>query len=164
MSKIVHFTDFALLPGAQKERERLNGWRLYNQHAGVSFRKHPQDDNKFVLYNNSNSGADLRPGIIMYKVISGYAPGTKVKFLMTASYSSNNNPPRLSVRYGTEIVVPERQLTADFVDHVGEFVVEEDGVILAIENAVAESAGNDLYISQLNISVNEKGIDGSASR
>ncbi|EKT4560115.1 hypothetical protein I5S84_02965 [Pseudomonas putida] len=160
MSKIVHYTDFALLPGEQKERERLNGWRLYNQHAGVSFRKHPKEENKCVLYNNSNSGADLRPGIIMYKVISGYAPGTKVKFLMVASYASNNNPPRLSVRYGTKIVVPERQLTADFVEYGGEFVVEDEGVILAIENAVAESAGNDFYMSQLNISVNEKGING----
>lgn len=164
MSKIVHFTDFSLLPGAHNQHERLNGWRLYNQYGGVSFPKHPKDDSKFVLYNNSNWGADLRPGIIMYKVISGYAPGTQVKFLMSASYGSNNNPPRLSVRYGMQIVVPERRLTADFFNHVGEFVVEGDGVILAIENAVAESAGNDLYISQLSISVNDEEINDSASK
>ena len=157
MNSVIHLTDFSL----QKEikcdtgdnpKYGLNGWRLYNQHQHVQIMQDPDKEGyDSVLRFISATSVRLRPGIIIYRVISGFPLGYKLEFSMTARRRNAYNEPLLSIHYDSTILKTEFPLTNDYEKYLVEFTVCDDVTIIAIENSITESAGNDFYISELKI-------------
>ncbi|HDS1810747.1 hypothetical protein N5K35_12280 [Pseudomonas sp. GD03651] len=158
MNSLIHLTDFSLQAGVDyKEKDilkyGLNGWRLYNQSALVKIQEDPEkpEQGSVLRFGSSGSEGPLRPGIIMYKVISGFPPGYKLKFAMTARRQGAYNQPRLSFHYNGTILKTGFHLKDDYDHYFGEFTVRDDVTILAIENSITETSGNDFFISKLEI-------------
>ena len=157
MNKLIHLTDFSLQSGveydkADNPRYGLNGWRLYNQHRNAEIMADQEREGKdSVLRFISSSEAPLRPGIIIYKVISGFPIGYKLKFSMTARRIGSNNQPELSFYYGSTLLKDSFHLTDEYEEYFGDFTVCDEVTILAIENSTTQSSGNDFYLSELKI-------------